>query len=385
MRKRVRTGEMPPKGEAPLAAADRDALLAWLDAALGPEGRGAGHDEDVMRRLNRREYANTIRDLFGVPIESDELPADEIGHNFDTIGAVLSTSRLLVEAAALAERVASFRDAARSARAAEGARGQRADVRRQGQRRAAGSRGGLYSNGEVSLTRKLPRAGDYVLRLRAHGDQAGSGSVPAGGEGRDARGDPRRRARARARRAHRRGLRAPARGIDEFAVAFDDFWAPDAADPKARDHNLVLEWFEIEGPLDQPEPSLSARSRRTRGSRCATWSGTCCAGRGAARPDEIARVVDLAAKAPTFEERVRTAIVVADVAELPVQTGGADRTPPETTKASDALRLEKRVPTLDEHAVAARLAYFLWSSTPDRELDEQSDAGGELRLRQCGA
>ncbi len=384
VRKRVRGGEMPPKGEAPLAAAEREALLGWLDATLGPEAADPGATGTVLRRLNRREYANTIRDLFGVPIEADELPADEIGHGFDTIGAVLSTSELLVEThLRLAERVA---DRAVLLPDPPEPPKERVDGAKLSAGKASSARGkfrGLYSNGEVSLTRKLPREGDYALRLRAHGDQAGPDPCRLAvkvGTREVLRADvPERAPDARTVEAF---VHLPG-GATKFAVAFlNDFWAPEAADPKARDRNLVLEWFEIEGPLDRPEPSRYQREELAPKARGTlrdvvgrllrrTW-------RRPVEPDEIARVVDVAAKAPTFEERVRTAIVVALTSpnflyrpeEMPDELIG-----PASSLLNDQARL-----FLGDGATAARLAYFLWSSTPDRELDEQVDAG-ELHLR----
>ena len=61
-----------------------------------------------MRRLNRTEYNNTIRDLLGVDLRpADEFPNDDSGYGFDNIGDVLSTSPLLVEKQlAAAERIA---------------------------------------------------------------------------------------------------------------------------------------------------------------------------------------------------------------------------------------------------------------------------------------
>jgi len=52
----------------------------------------------TVRRLNRQEYANTIRDLLGVRFDTgDSFPADDTGHGFDTIGEVLSLSPMLME------------------------------------------------------------------------------------------------------------------------------------------------------------------------------------------------------------------------------------------------------------------------------------------------
>src|SRR5206468_1863035 len=52
----------------------------------------------TVRRLNRIEYRNTIRDLIGVNYDTDvEFPPDDTGHGFDNIGDVLSLSPLLLE------------------------------------------------------------------------------------------------------------------------------------------------------------------------------------------------------------------------------------------------------------------------------------------------
>lgn len=65
----------------------------------------------TVRRLNRAEYLNTTRDLFGIDFDPTEnFPSDEIGHGFDNIGDVLTLSPILMErylsaAEAITERV----------------------------------------------------------------------------------------------------------------------------------------------------------------------------------------------------------------------------------------------------------------------------------------
>src|SRR4029077_18418374 len=52
----------------------------------------------VVRRLNRVEYANAIRDVLALDLPlADELPADGIAGGFDNIGDALSMSPLLLE------------------------------------------------------------------------------------------------------------------------------------------------------------------------------------------------------------------------------------------------------------------------------------------------
>lgn len=51
-----------------------------------------------LRRLNRLEYSNSLRDLFGVEFPfTAELPADSVAAGFDNIGAALSVSPVLLE------------------------------------------------------------------------------------------------------------------------------------------------------------------------------------------------------------------------------------------------------------------------------------------------
>ena len=52
----------------------------------------------VLRRLNRVEYENTVRDLLGVQVElRDLLPPDSMADGFDNVGAALHTSSFLLE------------------------------------------------------------------------------------------------------------------------------------------------------------------------------------------------------------------------------------------------------------------------------------------------
>src|SRR4051812_21186914 len=96
----VRTGEMPPKPRPRPADTETEAALEALDAVLakfdctGPRNPGRG----TIRRLNRAEYNNTIRDLVGIDFKpAADFPNDDVGYGFDNIGDVLSLSPLLLE------------------------------------------------------------------------------------------------------------------------------------------------------------------------------------------------------------------------------------------------------------------------------------------------
>ena len=52
----------------------------------------------ILRRLNRVEYENTVRDLFAINVSVKELlPEDAISHGFDNVGAALNISPALIE------------------------------------------------------------------------------------------------------------------------------------------------------------------------------------------------------------------------------------------------------------------------------------------------
>lgn len=88
---RVEDGEMPPADAEQPAREDE---LAFLDQ-LGDPLRKAHRTTKgtVLRRLNRREYQNTMNDLFGTHLELDRmLPEDSRSGEFDNIGAELGLS-----------------------------------------------------------------------------------------------------------------------------------------------------------------------------------------------------------------------------------------------------------------------------------------------------
>jgi hypothetical protein len=90
----INSGEMPPedaKQPAPAAKADfLDDLSRTLVTARSVLSDSGGNI--TMRRLNRREYKNTLRDLLGVDINVRELPADGGAGTFDTVGSSLFMS-----------------------------------------------------------------------------------------------------------------------------------------------------------------------------------------------------------------------------------------------------------------------------------------------------
>lgn len=95
----VRTGLMPPVAEGKLPADDAEKIMQWIKRqAFGLDPARPDPGRVVVHRLNRAEYRNTIRDLIGVDYDTQkEFPADDTGHGFDNIGAVLTISPMLLE------------------------------------------------------------------------------------------------------------------------------------------------------------------------------------------------------------------------------------------------------------------------------------------------
>jgi mono/diheme cytochrome c family protein len=96
----LRTHTMPPKERPQPAPGEIKPVLAWLEAFLARMDRqtAAAPARGVIRRLNRAEYNNTVRDLLGVTFRpADDFPPDVPGHGFDNIGGTLTVSPALVE------------------------------------------------------------------------------------------------------------------------------------------------------------------------------------------------------------------------------------------------------------------------------------------------
>ncbi|MEI6239681.1 MAG: DUF1592 domain-containing protein [Planctomycetia bacterium] len=87
----LNSGEMPPADEPqPEAAAKADFLDVLAKTMVTARKSLADQGGRIaMRRLNRREYKNTLRDLLGVEVDVSDLPADTSPLSFDTVGASL--------------------------------------------------------------------------------------------------------------------------------------------------------------------------------------------------------------------------------------------------------------------------------------------------------
>ena len=97
--KNLRSGVMPPAGEDRPSPEDVETIAKWIKfQVFGIDPKDIDPGRIGVRRLNRREYDNTVDDLMGIKFDASlMLPADDSGYGFDNVGDALSFSPLLME------------------------------------------------------------------------------------------------------------------------------------------------------------------------------------------------------------------------------------------------------------------------------------------------
>ena len=96
----IDTGEMPPKKKARPPEAQAQLVTDWLNGSLlaASERKMDRNGRGMIRRLSRREYENTVRDLLGVKTRlEDLLPVDGTIDGFDNIDEALRLSAVQIE------------------------------------------------------------------------------------------------------------------------------------------------------------------------------------------------------------------------------------------------------------------------------------------------
>ena len=162
---KLRGGLMPPPGvprpDAATAAAFASALEKVIDEAAAARPNPG---RPYLHRLNRTEYANSIRDLLGVQVDvATLLPPDNMSHGFDNMSDVLTISPALMDAY--------IRAAGKISRQAVGDPGAPAITSSYYNSRVVsqdrhvegtpfGTRGG------IGVMHHFPADGEYVFRLR---------------------------------------------------------------------------------------------------------------------------------------------------------------------------------------------------------------------------
>jgi len=170
--RKMRTGVMPPPNVPQPPAADRRAMLVWIEASLDAASAvqpNPGRTES-LRRLNRTEYQNAIRDLLALDIDAASmLPADESGHGFDNVNVGDLSPTLLNRYIAAAQKISRLAVGTTQTSLVSDTISLAADLTQEGHLPGLplGTRGGF------STTYTFPQDGEYDFQVSLMRDLAG--------------------------------------------------------------------------------------------------------------------------------------------------------------------------------------------------------------------
>ena len=109
--RKLRGGLMPPPGAKRPEKQSVTGLVSWLENKIDAAATRPQPGRVSLHRLNRREYANAVRDLLGLKIDASALlPLDDIKGHFDNEAASLQSSPSFVD-----QYVSAAREIARDA------------------------------------------------------------------------------------------------------------------------------------------------------------------------------------------------------------------------------------------------------------------------------
>ena len=385
--KMLRAGLMPPKNRRRPSAEQIVQIEQWIKSdvfKIDPKNLDPGRV--TVRRLNRAEYKNTIRDLLGTEYDTDAaFPPDDTGHGFDNIGDVLSLSPLLLEKyIAAARSVVSQAVPTTSAVVAE--------------KRIAGrrfrERGGEGGEGPLALSYYKPATAADEFRAEHSGHYQLVLDVTANEKYVDGVFDYNKcRLAFKVDGVKLLDEEFTRQGGRPFRYQFDQDW-------KAGKHELVFELkpltptekqtrsltlrinsVSVRGPLGKEHwvrpPNYqrffpravpqSAAERREYAIQLLRSFAT----RAFRRPVDDATVDRLAKLAErTYTQPGRT--FESGIAEAMTVTLASPRFLFREEESEQGL--PNSHPFVDEYSLASRLSYFLWSSMPDDELLRLADA-----------
>ncbi len=378
----LRADMMPPEDEAQPEPDERKQIVSLIgEKFLAIDCETAQNSGPAtLRRLNRAEYANTIRDLLGIEYEgADDFPSDDVGYGFDNIGDVLSISPILMERyLAAAEEIAAQAIVADDPRRSRIVRFEAEDLPREVPAGASlDSLFYFYSGGEVFTEVEIGHAGDYRLRARAFGEQAGEEPVKLAfsvGEERVHVVDV--AATSAKPEVYGAVVELPAGKVRLAWVFANDFYDESAPEGEPRDRNMAIDYVELEGPLNVEPMPLPESHRRIMICEPTPETRTKCvreiirnfAERAYRRPlsgievSRLANLVDYATQEGASFERGIQLVVQAVLASPHFLF---------RTELPDKRVDDGRV--TNDYQLATRLSYFLWSSMPDDTLFELAE------------
>lgn len=367
----VASGAMPPHGKPRPSVESAERFRAAVQGIFEKHDRTAKPDPGrvTARRLNRAEYRNTIRDLLAVDFDpSGDFPSDGVGHGFDNIGDVLSVSPVHLERyLSAAEGIAAQAIAAPVPSPSERWQGGRyldPEIDAEVEFRALDkSEPPLHTPFNVSL------AGTFRFRVQMYGESP-DGTPPEVAFLADWRGVGQQKVELSKGkvREYEVTLTLP-KGEHRLALKLLN---PDAGNGKRR--SVHVGYFNLTGPADMrpeshkrllgddPAPLTAERARAAvaRFARRAYRRPV-----SAAEADALFRFAqDARADGESWEAAVRHSVAAALVSPKFLFRLEPDPQPnnPEPHP-------------IGPFALASRLSYFLWASTPDEELLRLAEEG----------
>ena len=383
----LRHREMPPENKKQPSEDERILLTEYIDSQLAkfdcsnpdvPVNPG----RVTLRRLNRNEYNNTIRDLFGIDIQpAADFPNDEVGYGFDNIGDVLSLSPILMEkyleaaeeitAQAIETNIPPFPPEDHIRTKKWGTRSDDGAVRIEND-----SYWGLWREGSIDIRYPFRSKGEYILQITAYATLAGE-ELPKMQVSLDGQVIKTFDVQAleEAPNNFLVKLNTTSKGNRRISVSYlNNYVNDDSPDPALRgDRNLFIRETKMIGPLDAPQPKLRDSHRRVIIRQPA--------------PNEIRKVAyeslkQFATKAfrrPVEEKEISRLLSFVDMAQA-----SGDSFEKGMQLATQAIlvsphflfrwELDTRpdnnslIRKLTDWELASRLSYFLWSSMPDAQL-----------------
>jgi len=380
--KNTRAGLMPPEKKAKPSAEERAKLEKWIKASafgINPGNQDPGRV--TVRRLNRIEYRNTIRDLMGHDYRvEEELPPDDTGYGFDNIGDVLTISPLLLEKYMQAAEVIVANAVPRVPRTVAEKIFTGTEFRKP-DGKAPPERMSFYDEAKLARTFKAEHAGNYriVLEVEVLGqfdfDPGTNRVVFKAGE---------------KELWHNEFGWAAGK---KFKFEFDDKW-------EAGEHRLVLDLKPLT-PVEEKKNSLDLRINAVRVQgpteekhwvRPKNFELFFTKDPPQAEPERrayarevLSRFVKRAYRRPVDEQTVERLVSIAESTyKQPgkrFEDGIAQAIVPVLASPKFLFRVEETEPAggtkvhpfVDEYALASRLSYFLSSTMPDEELFRLAD------------
>jgi mono/diheme cytochrome c family protein len=172
MIRKLRAGQMPPSGSRRPEEAVLQGLAAALEAQADARAAAVTPGRRTFQRLNRAEYARSVRDLLGMDVNAgDYLPLDTKSANFDNIADAQLLSPTVMQgyltAAAEISRLA-VGDKGATAREATYQVSRWTSQREQVEGAPFGTRGGL------AVTHTFPADGQYRFRVSFYHETTGA-------------------------------------------------------------------------------------------------------------------------------------------------------------------------------------------------------------------